>query len=65
MKRMWLMAALGVVLQAGCVAQGYAHWGVDPQEARGMTQADSACDHDRGARDLASPCYVSRRPWGE
>jgi hypothetical protein len=54
-----------ISLQAGCAATGYAHWDVAADDARGMIQADSACDFNRGSNDLGSVCYVSRRPWGD
>lgn len=56
-----VVASLAVLL-AGC-ASGYSHWGVAPDDAVGMTQADSACDAGRGSDDMGSTCYVSRRPW--
>lgn len=51
-------------MASGCA--GYMHlsgpgW-LHPDDARGHVQADSSCDFGRGANDLGSRCYVSRRP---
>jgi hypothetical protein len=52
----------GAPALTGCM--GYSHGlGVAPDDARGMTQADSACDFGRSREDMGSLCYVSRRPY--
>lgn len=40
---------------------GYAGFGVAPDDQAGMVRADSACDFGRGADDMGSTCYVTRR----
>jgi hypothetical protein len=40
---------------------GYPGLGVAPDDQVGMVRADSACDFDRGAHDMGSTCYVTRR----
>ncbi len=58
-------AAIGLALAtalAGCAGgYGYFGFGTAPDDALGMVQADSACDFGRGATDMGSPCYVTRR----
>ena len=53
-----------LMIPAGC-STGYSHWGVAPDDAAGMSQADSACDFGRGSNDPASHCFVSRRKWND